>query len=120
MENQNALLWEVTFWEFLFVTILLAGGAAYLTGRAIARAWQSNLQLAFYIVLLAAATRFIHFALFNGTLLSLHYYLVDLAVLLAIAFLGKRITRAWQMSTQYNAYYARNGLLGWKARGQGD
>ncbi|WEX09730.1 DUF6867 family protein [Chelativorans sp. AA-79] len=116
MEYENALLWEVTFWEFFFVTVLLAGGAAYLTGRAIARAWQSNLQLAGYIVLLAAATRFIHFALFNGTLLTLHYYLVDLAMLLVIAFLGKRITRARQMTTQYSFGYARSSLIGWRAR----
>ncbi|WP_159589305.1 DUF6867 family protein [Chelativorans xinjiangense] len=116
MENENAFLWEVTFWEFLFITVMLAGSAAYLTGRAIARAWQSNLQLAFYIVLLTGATRFIHFALFNGSLLTLHYYLVDLAVLLVIAFFGKRITRARQMSTQYSFSFARNGLLGWKAR----
>ncbi|WP_173933636.1 DUF6867 family protein [Chelativorans sp. Marseille-P2723] len=117
MEKQNALLWEVSLWEFLFVTVILAGGAAYLTGRAIARAWQPKLQLAFYIVLLAAATRFIHFALFGGTLLTLHYYVVDLIVLLAIAFLGMRITRAGQMSTQYSFRYARKGFLGWRLRG---
>jgi len=116
MEHENALLWEVTFWEFFFVTILLAGGAAYLTGRATARAWQSNVQLAAYIVLLAAATRFIHFALFEGTLLTLHYYLVDLVVLLIIAFLGKRITRARQMSTQYCFAYARTSPFGWRAK----
>lgn len=116
MENQNGLLWEVSFWEFLFVTVVLAGGAAYLTGRAIARAWQANLLLALYIVMLAVATRFIHFALFNGSFLTLHYYVVDLVVLLIIAFIGKRITRAKQMTTQYNFLYARNGLMGWKAR----
>ncbi|WP_163265365.1 DUF6867 family protein [Chelativorans alearense] len=116
MENENALLWEVTFWEFLFVTVMLAGSAAYLTGRAIARAWQPNLQLAFYIVLLAGATRFIHFALFGGTLLTVHYYIVDLIVLLGIAFIGKRIARARQMSTQYSFSYTRSGLLGWRAR----
>lgn len=117
MENQNALLWEVTVWEFLFVTVFLAGGAAYLAGRAIARAWQPNLQLVFYIVLLTAATRFIHFALFNGSLLSLHYYLVDLAVLLIIAFFGKQMTRARQMATQYSFQYRRSSPLGWKSRG---
>ncbi|WP_274423287.1 DUF6867 family protein [Chelativorans sp. YIM 93263] len=118
MEHQNTPLWEVTFWEFFFVTILLAGGAAYLTGRAIARAWQPDLQLAVYIVLLAAATRFIHFSLFQGTLLSLHYYLVDLLMLMMIAFLGKRITRAGQMARQYSFQYERTGPLGWKAHGQ--
>lgn len=116
MENANALLWEVSWWEFLLVTVILAGGAAYLTGRAVARAWQSNLQLVYYIILLAAATRFIHFALFGGTLLSPHYYLIDLVVLLVIAFLGSRITRARQMATQYSFLYASAGLLGWRAR----
>lgn len=118
MEHQNTPLWEVTFWEFFFVTILLAGGAAYLTGRAIARAWQPDLQLVVYVVLLAAATRFIHFALFQGTLLSLHYYLVDFLMLMMIAFLGKQITRAGQMARQYSFQYERSGPLGWKLHGQ--
>ena len=34
------------------------------------------------LMLLAAAVRFLHFALFEGSLLSLHYYLVDAAVCL--------------------------------------
>ena len=116
MENQYTLLWEVTFFEFLLVTVLLAGGAAYLTGRAIARAWQPDLLLAAYIVLLAAATRFIHFALFDGTLLTLHYYVVDLFVLLMIAFLGKRITRTRQMTTQYSFRYSRSSPIGWNIK----
>lgn len=116
IEKANALFWEVSFGEFFLVTVLLAGGAAYLTGRAIARAWQPNLLLAAYIVLLAAATRFIHFALFSGSLLTLHYYLVDLVVLLFFAFLGKRVTRARQMTTQYCFHYSRNGPIGWRAK----
>ena len=113
MENQNTLIWEVTFWEFLFVTVALAGGAAYLTGRAVARSWLTDVNLVIYMVLLAAATRFIHFALFSGTLLSPYYYAVDLIVLLALAFLGKRITRARQMARQYGFIYERTGPLSW-------
>ncbi|TWG98931.1 hypothetical protein L598_001700000240 [Mesorhizobium sp. J18] len=113
MENQNTFLWEVTAWEFLFVTVALAGGAAYLTGRAAARAWVPKAQLVVYMILLAAATRFIHFALFRGTLLTLHYYIVDFVILLVIAFIGMRVTRAKQMSRQYSFKYARNGPLGW-------
>ncbi|MDX5362440.1 MAG: hypothetical protein LPL00_12890 [Alphaproteobacteria bacterium] len=116
IEHDNALLWEVSFAEFLFVTVILAGGAAYLTGRAVALSWTHSAQLVIYMVLLAAATRFIHFALFSGTLLSLHYYVVDLAVLLAIGFLGKRITRAGQMSRQYSFAYRRAGPLGWSRK----
>ena len=116
IELENALLWEVSLWEFLFVTVALAGGAAYLTGRAVALSWSPNAQLVIYMVLLTAAARFIHFALFYGSLLSLHYYLVDLAVLLAIAFLGKRITRAGQMSRQYSFAYRRAGPIGWSRK----
>ena len=116
MENQNTLIWEVTFWEFMFITVALAGGAAYMTGRAIARTWLTDFNLITYMVLLAAATRFIHFALFNGTLLSPYYYLVDLAVLLAMAFLGKRVTRARQMARQYSCLYERTGPLSWSKK----
>ena len=113
MENQNTLIWEVTFWEFALVTVVLAGGAAFLTGRAIARSWQSDRTVIVYMVLLAAATRFIHFALFEGTLISPYYYLIDLIVLLLIAFLGKRVTRSRQMATQYSFLYERSGPIGW-------
>jgi hypothetical protein len=116
IEHQNTLIWEVTFWEFALVTIVLAGGAAFLTGRALARTWQSDMTLMIYMVLLAAATRFIHFALFKGTLLSLHYYTVDLIVLVIIAFLGKRMMRSKQMGTQYSFLYERSGPFGWKKK----
>ncbi|MDN2567006.1 hypothetical protein N1F89_12320 [Aquibium sp. A9E412] len=116
MENENALLWEVSASEFVFVTVILAGSAAYLTGRAMARGWLADAQLVFYIVLLAAATRFIHFALFGGTLLAPYYYAVDLLVLLVVAFAGKRLTRARQMAVQYSFKYARRGLFGWQER----
>jgi protein-S-isoprenylcysteine O-methyltransferase Ste14 len=72
-----------------------------MTGRAIAGNWQGAAHVGVYMVLLAAATRFFHFALFSGTLLSPYYYLVDLVVLLAIAALGFRITRGKQMERQY-------------------
>jgi hypothetical protein len=117
MEKDMSLLWEVSIWEFLFVTVILAGGAAYLTGRAVARTWESDARLAVYMVLLAAATRFIHFALFHGTLLSLQYYIVDFLVIVAIAFVGKRVTRARQMASQYGFEYSRTGMLGWSRKG---
>lgn len=113
MEKEMTFLWEVTFWEFLFVTGLLAGGAAYLTGRANARSWGSDASLVIYMVLLAGATRFIHFALFGGTLLAPWYYAVDLIVITAIAFIGKRITRAGQMARQYSFEYERRNAFAW-------
>lgn len=116
IEKANSLIWEVTFWEFFFVTVVLAGGAAYLTGRAVARSWQSDAVLVGYMVLLAAATRFIHFALFQGTLLSPWYYVVDFIVITVIALVGKRITRSRQMARQYSFEYDRKGTLSWVRR----
>lgn len=110
----NGPLWEVSIWEFLIVTVLLGGGAAFMTGRAIALSWLENWRLFLYIAILNLAVRFIHFSLFEGTLLSLHYYIVDLAVLLIIAFAGKRSTRAYQMATQYSFEFKRTGLFGWQ------
>jgi hypothetical protein len=113
VEKDLSLLWEVSIWEFLFITVVLAGGAAYLTGREAARAWEGDARLVVYMVLLAAATRFIHYALFNGTLLSVHYYIVDFLLLTAIAFLGKRVTRAGQMATQYSFEYTQRNMISW-------
>lgn len=116
MQNEMTFLWEVTMWEFVFVTVILAGGAAFLTGRALARTWETDVKLVLYMVLLAAATRFIHFALFGGSLLSAWYYFVDLVVITAIAFLGKRMTRTRQMATQYSFDYERNGSFAWRRK----
>jgi hypothetical protein len=110
------ILWEVSLADFLLVTVFLGGGAAYLTGRAVAITWRPTAKLVLYILLLSAAVRFIHYALFGGTLLSLQYYLFDLAVLLCFAGLGFQITRAGQMSGQYSWLYQRTGGLSWRSR----
>ena len=66
--------------------------------------------------ILTLAVRFLHFALFEATLLSAHYYLVDLAVCLAFGFLGFRTTRAAQMVTQYRWINVRSSALSWCPR----
>ncbi len=60
--------------------------------------------------------RFIHFALFDSKLLTLHYYLVDLAVCLTFGFLGFRLTRVAQMVTCYKWLNQRAGWFGWRRR----
>jgi len=107
---------EDSFGVFLLVTIFLGGGAAYLSGRAIASTWRPWWHVAFYMLILALAVRFLHFALFEATLLSLHYYAVDFAFCLLFGFLGYRVTRAAQMSTQYRWLYERAGPLKWAPR----
>jgi hypothetical protein len=60
--------------------------------------------------------RFIHFSVFNGTLLSPHYYLVDSAVCIAFGLLGFRASRAAQMAAQYDWLIAPAGFLRWRRR----
>jgi hypothetical protein len=107
---------EDSFGVFLLITIALGGGAAYLAGRAIASTWRPWWHVALYMLILAVAVRFLHFALFGGTLLSLHYYAVDFAFCLLFGYLGYRVTRAAQMSTQYRWLYERAGPLKWVPR----
>jgi len=101
---------------FLLVTIVMGGGAAWLAGRAIASTWRPWLHVAGYMLILGAAVRFIHFALFEGTLLSAQYYAVDTAACLIFGLLGFRVTRASQMATQYGWINTRSGLLNWARR----
>ena len=75
----NLLYEENSVGVFIFVTLILGGGAAVLAGRAIAMTWRPWWQVVVYMLILGLAVRFIHFSLFGGTLLSLHYYLVDSA-----------------------------------------
>jgi hypothetical protein len=107
---------EGSFGVFVLVTVLLGGGAAWLAGRAIAATWRPWAQVVAYSFVLAGAVRFIHFALFGGTLLSLHYYLVDSAVCMAFALLGFRTARTAQMVTQYRWLYAPDGTLRWRRK----
>jgi Domain of unknown function (DUF6867) len=101
---------------FLVLTVILGGGAAFLAGRGLARTWRPLWRVFFYMALLAAATRFFHYALFDGALLSPYYYLVTYAVLLGTALLGFRVMRTTQMVTQYRWLYERTSPLTWRAR----
>jgi hypothetical protein len=107
---------EGSFGIFLLVSVILGGGAAWLAGRAIAATWRPWWHIVVYMLILGVAVRFIHQALFGGTLLSLHYYLVDTAICLGFGFLGFRVTRAAQMATQYGFLNVRTGPVSWARR----
>jgi small-conductance mechanosensitive channel len=107
---------EGSFGVFVLVTIILGGGAAWLAGRAIAATWRPWGQVIAYSFILGGTVRFIHFALFGGTFLSLHYYLVDSAVCMGFALLGFRACRATQMVTQYRWLYTPDGTLRWRRK----
>jgi hypothetical protein len=105
---------------FFLVTVAMGGSAAWLAGRAIASTWRPWWHVAAYMLVLALAVRFIHFALFQSKLLSLHYYLVDFAVCLGFGLIGFRLMRVRQMVTRYNWINERAGAFGWRRRGLGD
>lgn len=107
-------------WIFVWLTCIIGGGTAWLTGRAIALTWRPFWQVLTYMLLLGFTVRFFHFALFQGTLVSVHYYVVDTLVLLVAATLGFRFTRAWQMATQYPWLYRRTGPFTWSDRREQD
>jgi len=107
---------DQSFGIFLLVTVILGGGAAALAGRVIAATWRPWWQVVGYALILGAAARFIHFALFDGTLLSVHYYAVDSAICLASAFIGFRAARAAQMVTQYRWINVPDGPLRWRSK----
>jgi predicted membrane metal-binding protein len=113
---QGILYEEPSFWLFGLVTVLMGGWAAWMTGRALALTWRPVWQVILATLLLAAVVRFFHYALFGGTLLTLHYYLVDAVVVAAIGLTGYRYTRARQMTTQYRWLYERTGPLTWREK----
>jgi hypothetical protein len=110
------LIDENSILVFLLVSVGLGGGASALAGRAIARTWRPWWQVAAYSFILGVAVRFIHFSVFNSTLLSAHYYLVDTAVCMAFGALGFRASRAAQMVTQYRWIFAPAGALRWRRK----
>jgi hypothetical protein len=111
-----SVIWEVSLPEFIFVTLILGGGAAWLTSRAVALQWHSPLKAALWMILLTGAVRFIHFALFSGTLLSIQFYLVDLAILIIIALIAHRYTRSRQMWRRYPWLYTTAGPFSWRRK----
>lgn len=113
---QGILHEEGSIWQFIFVTCVLGGWAAWMTGKACAQTWRSYPSFVLYMLLLGVAVRFIHHALFQGTMLSLQYYVVDTIVLLIIGTIGFRYTRTRQMVTQYHWLYEQVSPLSWRAR----
>ncbi len=114
------LFYEKSPWIFLFITVIIGGGAAWMSGRAVAMGWKPYLTAAIYCVLLACALRFLQWSLFyggtmHGSFFAVQYYLVDLLVLLAFAWLGYRLTLTTQMVTQYHWLYRRTSPLSWTA-----
>ena len=101
---------------FIVMTVIIGGGAAFLAGRNLASRWRPMWMAIAYTIPLGLALRFFHYALFNGELLSWHYFITDTLVLIAGAFLGYRLTLTSQMVRQYPWLFKRTHLHAWTAR----
>jgi hypothetical protein len=113
---QGILYEEGSIGVFLLVSVFLGGGAAWLSGRAVSRAWLTRTRLFVYVLILTFGVRFLHFALFEGHLLTAYYYIVDLGVLLITGLLGFQYERAAQMTRQYSWMYERTGPFTWRSK----
>jgi hypothetical protein len=101
---------------FIFFTIILGilGGIA--TGRAFASTWKSWVTMPLALLALAAAVRFLHFALAGEDLSSLQYYIVSLVFVVLGGLYGYRSKRREQMCRQYPWLFAKSGPLNWSHR----
>jgi predicted permease len=113
---QGILYEEASVWHFLFVTWILGGWTAWRTGKSVAENWQTFSRLLLYVALLGLGIRFIHHALFAGTMFSLQYYIVDTVVLLLFAAAGYRYYLTKQMSNRYYWLYEKTSPFSWKAK----
>jgi hypothetical protein len=102
---------------FLGLSVILGGAASYSAGRALANRWRPLRQGVMYALLIAAAARFLHYALFAEPLLSLPRFGLDFTVALGFVFAGFELTRRRQMKQQYGAIFARENALRSGAKG---
>ena len=101
---------------FIGLTVIVVGGASWLTGQALARGWRPAWQMLPYGLLLGLVDRFLTFGLFQGELLTLAGYAIDTAAILAIGFTAYRFTQAGRMVAQYPWLYKRTGPFTWRKK----
>ena len=106
---------------FAGVTLVLMGGAAFLTGQAVASTWRPRWQAVLYCMLLAFAGRFLSLSLFYGDpffqpLAWLYGAAVDSIPLVGIGQFAYAVTRASWMTQQYPWLYERSGLFSYREK----
>ena len=102
---------------FLLLTLVMGGAGAYATGKAVAGSWKSIWLTFAYCLPLSAGVRFLHYALYDETLLSVQYFVVTLVILCLIAAVGFRKMRTEQMTRQYSWIYDKTNSLQWREVG---
>jgi hypothetical protein len=102
--------------SFIAMTVVFFGGAAFLTGQTLAQSWRPGWQILPAALLLAAADRFLLYALFAAELASLSDFVIAAAMLGAISLAAYYLTRARKMVQQYPWLYERRGPFGWREK----
>ncbi|MFO1167087.1 MAG: hypothetical protein U1E19_03065 [Rhodoblastus sp.] len=87
-------------WTFLALTLILGGAGAFVTGRTMAQTWRERWKAVAYMVPLAAAVRFLHYALFEEPSDLLHAA-PTFILLTAFALAGFTHARKRQIKAQY-------------------
>lgn len=95
-------------------TVIVAGGAAWFSGRALALGWRPTWMVVPATLGLALADRFFVWALFGGEFYPVAGTFSEFATLLVLGLLALRYTRARRMVQQYPWLYKRNGPLMWR------
>ena len=92
---------------FIGLTVVLVGGGAMLTGRAVASNWKPAWHVVAACVGLALAARFLTYALFQGELLNLGGTIVQFLVLTAMGLGAWRMAKVTKLVGQYPWRYRR-------------
>jgi hypothetical protein len=101
---------------FFAMTVALFGGPAFLTGQALAQSWRPAWQILPAALLLAAADKFLLYALFAAELTSLGGFLIAAVMLGTLLLAAYYLTRARKMVQQYPWLYERRGPFGWREK----
>ncbi|MBV8963100.1 MAG: hypothetical protein JOY67_16445 [Hyphomicrobiales bacterium] len=112
---QGILYDDFSFWIFVLVTLVMGGAAGFSTGRAIAQTWRPGWHLVVSALTLGVAVRFIHYALFEASFLTVQYYVIDTLLVLLAGFVGFRLTRVKQMTARYRWLYEATSPFTWRA-----
>lgn len=111
-----AALFGTSLLAFILVTVIVTGGAALLTGHALASRWRPMWHLFPFSLLLGFGDRFLVYALFGGDLTSIPGYVVDTILVGIVATVSYRWFLARKMVTQYPWLYEARGVFGWTDR----
>ena len=98
---------------FIGLTVVLVGGAAILTGRAVANNWKPAWQVVASCFGLALADRFLIYALFQGELISPSGILIHFIVLTVMGLAAWQIAKVGKLVNQYPWRYRRTSPFGY-------